>query len=482
MKPTNSSRPIQARSAPQPALAARTPGRVAPQPTARAATKAAAPAPRPLTRPAPAPTIPKSVTDKVLANERTTAGVPKDRADNGVAQAPKRKLAAAPAPVVEEAEEFEDAPEANGASEFSEEELAEAESTEVVADTEEQFEEPEAEVPAADPDEFDEPAAAPAPAKKQPARTPAPLPKPAPARQPVPQHAPPATRPRKPEPRVGAGHEVTARSNQEVGASRRQATQVAVRSDILVPKILLVQASSKMAKERKAFAGQIVRSPSGDVLGGIMDVGKESTPIDIIPLSLSQSWTIVEADQNKFRRVEPRTPENDGLHWEFEDDDGVPCKRLRTVDLIALLQSDLDQGSVEVDEDEVPLNLNEASVLPYAISFKSTGLQAGKFITTTFALIENAQKQYPNTRPYHYGLSLNASADSDGEHDYFVLEASNTHKITNKAHVAVAKNWYDQIHAGVNLVIEDEGQAEELAAENMVARPKGVARPPRGQY
>ncbi len=459
-----------------------------PAPAPRTAAPAPRQAARPTTRPAPAPTIPKAITDEVLKQDRAAVSVPKDRVDNGVVTPAKRKLAAAPAPApvvetsgtgTEEFDEFDETAEQSQAtaetSEFTDEEISESESQSLYPNQEqpEEFEEEEVQA-----------AAKPAPkqAPKAPARTPAPAPKPAPTRKPEPQHAPPATKPRKPEPQVASGQDVAVQGNRAVGAARRQATQVAVRSDILVPKILLVQASSQMAKDRKAFAGQIVRSPSGDVLGGIMEVGQEGVPIDLIPLSLGQSWTIVEADQNKFRRVEPRTPENDSLHWEFDDEDGTPCKRLRTVDLIALLQSDLDAGGAEVDEDGVPLDLDKASVLPYAISFKSTGLQAGKFISTTFALIENAQKQYPNTRPYHYGVSLTCVADSDGEHDYYVYEAFNTHKITNQAHKEIAKGWYDQIHSGAAVIIEDEGQAEEVAAENMVARPKGVGRQPRGQY
>lgn len=478
------------------------PVRTAPRPTAPAPQPAARRAPAPLARPAPGPTIPKEITDKVVKQENAalkagaSAAVPKDRASNGVAipatrRRPVVEQVAEPLPAVEEFEEELPAQESSltgteefgdllppepAQDEFSEAELAESELPPAPLEAEL---EPVAPIPPRRP----------APAPRQPERQHA---VPA-ARKPAPQHAEPATGAKK---IPAAPTAPTARKvePQQLPATkqRQPALQVGSRpgvagpilkSDLLIPKILLCQGQSKLVTERKAFPGQIVKSPSGDIIGGIHELNAPAEAIELILLRRSQSWTIVEAKDNVFRRSEPRNDANDQLPWHFVDADGVECKRLRTVDTICLLTNDVINnlaGGGEVDEDGVPVNLDDAVLLPHAFSFKSTGLQAGKFISTVFAKVDAGREKFPNMLPYHFSVDVTVNQDSDGEHDYFVLEAYNTHK-TDREHYPAAKAAFEMLQNS-NIQIQDENDAEAEVSDRMEARPDGVGKAPRGQY
>ena len=91
--------------------------------------------------------------------------------------------------------------------------------------------------------------------------------------------------------------------------------QEVLNSDIIIPKVLLMQGLSDFVQDRKAAIGDMVRSTTAEKLGD------DKTPISFIPLKMSNAWTISEKIDEKyeFRRVELRNAANEDLPYEFEE-------------------------------------------------------------------------------------------------------------------------------------------------------------------
>jgi hypothetical protein len=241
-----------------------------------------------------------------------------------------------------------------------------------------------------------------------------------------------------------------------------------VKGDFLISRVLLMQATSDLVKARKAFPGQIVTSPEGLVIGGISQPGEPSESFNILPLSIKETWTVM--DGANWVRTEDRTDENNNLPWQFEEE-GKDLKRLQTIEVIALLENEVHAslGEVEVDEDGVPVNFDQVVVMPRAFSFRSKSFAAGKAISTHFTKVEAVRKQYPNARPFHVMLALGCEEESNEHGDFYVFSVGGGTP-TPKAYRAMAAGWYDQLQSA-NIVIEGEDQGEERAAENLQARP-----------
>lgn len=262
---------------------------------------------------------------------------------------------------------------------------------------------------------------------------------------------------------------VAVKPKQEVAVAQHQESSV-IKGDLIISKVLLLQDMSDLVKARKAYAGQIVKSPSGEILGGIQNPGEPAIPVEIVPLTMTNSWTIMAAVGNKYLGSVPRTAENDSLPWQFVNEDGVECKRLKTIDLIALLSADIEKSSsgANVDEDGIPLNLDDAVLLPVAISFKSTSMLAGKFVATFFAKVEAATKQNPMVRPYHYTMNLSCYQESNDDGSFYVFEAGQS-KIAPKPYREPAASWYDQLKS-TRFKIEDESESEKKTVEQLKSR------------
>jgi hypothetical protein len=133
-------------------------------------------------------------------------------------------------------------------------------------------------------------------------------------------------------------------------------------SDILIPKLLLMQPSSQLVGEEKAQIGEFRDSVSGDKLGSIVD------PIVIVPFHFRKSWDIMNADDNNsWLRNEPFTPANALLPW-TDKVDGMNIKRIKRLDFFCM----------------VPAQLEKGKVLPMVVSFKSTGYKSGSVILSNW--------------------------------------------------------------------------------------------------
>ena len=128
-----------------------------------------------------------------------------------------------------------------------------------------------------------------------------------------------------------------------------QKTQV-LKSDIVIPKVLLMQGLSDLVAERKALQGDIVRSVTAEKLGD------DKNPVEFIPLTF-QNLYLVSEDQKgdgkkyEFRRYEPRTAANEDAPWDYIEN-GTKWKRTKVMNLFALLPRDMDAEKAMLEEFE----------------------------------------------------------------------------------------------------------------------------------
>lgn len=141
-------------------------------------------------------------------------------------------------------------------------------------------------------------------------------------------------------------------------------------ADILIPKILLMQPSSEAVADEKASLGDFINSVTLEKLGSIVQ------PFEFVPFWHTKIWDIVNKDDNNtWMRSEDFLPGQDNLPWEFKDEEGTNCARIKRLNFFGFIPSKVEAGEI----------------LPYILSFKSTSYREGTKILTQWKL--NMSKQ-----------------------------------------------------------------------------------------
>lgn len=135
-------------------------------------------------------------------------------------------------------------------------------------------------------------------------------------------------------------------------------------SDILIPKILLMQGSSKLVGAGKAQIGDMVNSVTNEKLGD------KTKGILFAPINTYKTMTVMKlkGGQFVFDKSEPWTPAHATRAFE-ETINGEQFKNYPTLNFFVMLDSEL----------------KKAGAMPCLISFKSTSLKAGKKVINHFA-------------------------------------------------------------------------------------------------
>lgn len=133
-------------------------------------------------------------------------------------------------------------------------------------------------------------------------------------------------------------------------------------SDILIPKILLMQPSSVFVNDGEATLGDFRNSVTKEKLGSINE------SFSFVPFHFTKSWDIV-GDGGKFVRKEEFKAGDENLPWEF-DEGGVRMKRIKRLDFFGFPLKKLEEGDQ----------------LPMILSFRSTSYREGTKILTQFKL------------------------------------------------------------------------------------------------
>lgn len=237
-------------------------------------------------------------------------------------------------------------------------------------------------------------------------------------------------------------------------------TQEILKSDLVLPKILIMQGLSEYVLERKAQIGDIVRSTTGEKLGD------DKAGIDFIPLRYSTDYALSEAVKGKYewKRNEPRNAANEKADWDFEEN-GVKWRRTAQLHVFGLLPTDIQAAQDELEKDIPDL---EKTLLPVVISFRSTGFKAGKKIATLFARVDELRATKPNAAIYNYMISVGCAEESNDSGTFFIPTVGSARAVDPK-YIATAKSWYERLAMMSDVKVDDQSEranAGEFATSN----------------
>lgn len=219
-------------------------------------------------------------------------------------------------------------------------------------------------------------------------------------------------------------------------------------SDILLPRVYVAQKTSKAVEDGKTVFGQIVRSTTGEILGGL---GK---PFPFIPLKHWKTSMITQG--GKYVRLEPWTAQSGSLPYEFEDK-GIKYKRERVLNFYVLLPADVAANMVArktiAETGEMPDKL--VSLVPCQIGFKSTSYKAGRTLVSHFAQMEDL-----GATPYMRWLTLDSEIQANDKGKFAVLIVGDGGAVKDKDQLMVAEKWAALMRTAT-LKVDDKGLDDE---------------------
>jgi hypothetical protein len=208
-------------------------------------------------------------------------------------------------------------------------------------------------------------------------------------------------------------------------------------SDLLIPKILLMQGQSKLVKDEKAKQGEIRDSLSGDLLGARDKAG------EIIAFHSYKTWLIFHKKDGVEKYVEqvPWTPEND--KWAREEvAGGVTIKRVRSLNFYVLIPSEVESGVF----------------FPKVIAFRSTSYTAGRKLETERAKLQMFGK--PLALRVFNVTSVRAENEKGS---FYVFDAAAGRQSSDKELEAAAM-WKDLIRNSTSVRVDESDIVEAEAA------------------
>jgi hypothetical protein len=223
-------------------------------------------------------------------------------------------------------------------------------------------------------------------------------------------------------------------------------------SDIILPRILLMQSQSDLVAEGKAAPGQFVNSLTGEVLGDAKN------PLEIIPLhSPPKTWVTSEKGPRdgrpQFKKIQSEAQilaeygksNAKDIPWEENLANGVTRYNKRTLNFYVLLKKEVESGEA----------------FPYLVSFQSTAYEQGKKIATHFMRCAMTRSQ-----PYSRTLKLSSLSNKTEKGNYFTPDIMPGHK-SSVDELGAAEQWLPVVKSA-NVRV-DSAEKEEAAARTAEA-------------
>ena len=208
-------------------------------------------------------------------------------------------------------------------------------------------------------------------------------------------------------------------------------------SDIMLPKILLMQGLSEAVNEDRASMGDIVNSLTYEKLGD------KNTSVEVIPISTFKTWVVStkEPKGSKFEydSVLQMDASNVNLPMDETLSDGTEVRRDRTLNFYVLLSSELPQGDA----------------FPYVVSFRRTSYPAGKKFINHFTKMSMLKAS-----PAAKTLKLSCRIEKNDLGNYFVFDVDSG-RISTKEEVGAAYEWYKTLSKGMFKVDNSDLKAPE---------------------
>ena len=205
--------------------------------------------------------------------------------------------------------------------------------------------------------------------------------------------------------------------------------------DLKIPKLLLMQASSKFVKDEDICkSGDLVNSVNGEIYGAVRE--KDYRPVKIIPIHMFKTWVVSEiipgtGGTNKLEYVEtlPVTPENTDMPWEVERD-GRKYKNTKCINFFVLLEKDI----------------GNPMALPHVLTFRSTSVKEAGIIANHFALCAAAKAAKQFRVPMDRFFEIGGKKKEKDDQSWYVLTAKEGTATTKEA-MEQAFGWYKQVKA-----------------------------------
>ena len=260
-------------------------------------------------------------------------------------------------------------------------------------------------------------------------------------------------------------------NNQMTTSPESDNQEEVLRSDILIPYLLLVQDLSDFKKEGKANVGDICKSTTAE------KYGDAKTPVDVVFLHYPQAnWILEEkpagATRFKFRRMFPRNAANENLPWSFwGDTDGneVPpgtrgaseWRRVKQLAVFAILKKDIEAAALEkkkLESGDLPDPTK--ALTPVMVSFRGSSYDAGKEVCSFFT-----QTKASGVDIFRYALPLTCEHVKDQDTSYHVYKVNrNGFKGVEKENLETIQTWVSMVTKNrrqLNVHEEAEGASPE---------------------
>jgi hypothetical protein len=209
-------------------------------------------------------------------------------------------------------------------------------------------------------------------------------------------------------------------------------------SDILIPKILLMQPSSVFVNDGEAILGDFRNSVTKEKLGSITE------SFAFVPFHFTKCWSIV-GPGGKWLRREEFKPGDENLPWEF-DEGGVHLKRIKRIDFYGF-----------------PLKkLAEGVQLPMILSFQSTGYKEGTKILTQFMLNISKRKL-----PWSDVWGIKGEKRKNEDNQTYCVPMVDLVGTASEDELRVCMEWYKSIkNLSVKIIIDESDVQQEIKVES----------------
>lgn len=205
-------------------------------------------------------------------------------------------------------------------------------------------------------------------------------------------------------------------------------------SDIICPKILLMQGLSKLVADEKVRAGTFVDSLTEN---SVIEKGESA---EFIVLKSWRTWTVFQdtgKGQPAFLRSENFTTRPTREREETQD--GARILNYETHNYFALLANEI--GS-------------EDGILPYTLSFRSTGLMASKTIKT----LAQKQKMKGTNIPMCFNVFELSAEHRENDSGKFYVPKVKHGRMATEEELTSVKHWMDVMQNETVLAHEAEDE------------------------
>lgn len=209
--------------------------------------------------------------------------------------------------------------------------------------------------------------------------------------------------------------------------------------DVVIPKILAMQAMSKLVTAGEAKFGEFRESLNNVILG------TEKEPLEFVPFHMEKVYVVMREEKGKFKfhHQEPITSMTEGHEFEAVSAEGAKEKWYRTMNFYVLLPKELEEGTA----------------IPYLLCFRSSSAKAGqKLCTTMFMRNLKAGKT-----PAAMVLELSGVKTTNDKGTFIVMDVKEKRASTNKE-IEEAFSWNQTIRGGSVKVDHSDLEAESSGA------------------